>query len=372
MTEQIPPVSLVSVPRGTWFTLEVDNFTMNDKSIVHQLAQRFMPDGLCGWSFVQSGLQKKGADGKMIPRSRFTARLLFKQQHVRETIEKSVKTDFQDHERRSKDEENVRDDLLFTYSFFVHPHIADVVYGEPISPASRMQIMALAPSFDVIPASVGSTDRAMQVKQVVHTLRYFELFKVAKFPPLVAPPLPPSSGPPTPSSVGMDMSSCTPAVLQQLASSAFPNRDLSFMDVCQMQRFASLIEVLAKDGQFMCQVFRSNGPYMKILRYLSMMIHDTSPAGSSFSPRLNHVDVGPYSKAVQLTPLHQVKIILNLDASESDIPLPTEAKLAKWNKNVEKMWDDFSQKRSRSEKHHDKVQRRVDKAIAAGTSGPSS
>lgn len=371
-TEQIPPVSLISAARGTWFILEVDDFTMDDKSVVCKLAERFATDGLCGWSFVQSGLQKKDTNGKTIPRSRFTARLLFKQQHVRETVENSMKADFCDHERRSKGEANVRDDVLFNFSFFVHPHFADAAYGEPISPASRMQIMALAPPFDVIPASVGSTDRAIQVKRAVHTLRYFELFEVMKFPPLVAPPLPPSSCLLTPSSVGLDMSSCTPEVLRQLASSAVPTQDLSFMDVCRMQRFAYLIEVLAKDGQFMCQIFPSNGPYLKILRYLSIMIRDTSPAGSSFSPRLNRVDVGPCSEAVRLTPLHQVEIILNLDAPESDIPLATDTKLAKWNKNVEKMWEDFSQKRSRSEKRHDKVQRRIDKAVAAGVAGPSS
>ena len=206
--------------------------------------------------------------------------------------------------------------------------------------------MTLTPHFDVVPALVGSSERAMQVKHVIHLLRHFELFKIAKFPPFVAPPLPPSSPLPTPLSVGLDMSSCTPQVLWQLALSALPTGDLLFMDVCRMQRFACLIEVLAKDGPFMCQVFRSGGPYLKILRYLSTIICDMLPAGSSFSPRSNHVDVGPYGEAVRLTPSRRVEITLNLDGSESDIPLATEAKLAKWNNNVDKMWDEFSQKHS--------------------------
>jgi len=372
LTEQIAGVSLATAPCGTWFTLDVDDFKMDDKSVVQQLAERFVPDGLCGWSFVQSGLQKKDVNGKTIPRSRFTGRFLFKHHHVREAVAKSIHTDYHNHEQRSKDEANVKDDFLFNFSFFVHPHFADIVYAEPISLASRTQIMTLAPHFDVVPALVGSSERAMQVKRVIHSLRHFELFEIAKFPPFVAPPLPPSSPLPTPSSVGLDMSSCTPQVLRQLASSALPTGDLSFMDVCRMQRFACLIEVLAKDGPFMCQVFRSGGPYLKILRYLSTIIRDTLPAGSSFSPRSNRVDVGPYGEAVRLTPSRRVEITLNLDGSESDIPLATEAKLAKWNNNVEKMWDEFSQKRSQSEQRHDKEQRRIAKAIAARTTGRSS
>jgi hypothetical protein len=371
LTEQIAGVSLVAAASGTWCTLEVDDFKKDDGSVVQQLAERFVGQGLCGWTFIQSGLQRKDANGKTIPHSRFTARFLFKQQHVLETVENSIKADYPDHERRSKDETNVRDDVLYNYSFFVHPHFADVVYAEPISLASRMQIMALAPSFDVIPASVGSADRALQVKQVVHSLRYFELFEIAKFPPLIAPPPSSSSSSPPPSSVGLDVSSCTPQVLRQLASSAVANAELSFMDICRMQRFACLIEVLAKDGSFMCQLFRSNGPYLKILRYLSTMICNTSPVGSSFAPRLNRVNVGPYGEAVRLTPGRLVEIVLNLDTSDSDIPFATEAKLAKWNSNVEKMWGDFSQKRSRSEKRQDKEQRRIAKGIAARTAGPS-
>jgi hypothetical protein len=377
MMEQLSTISLIiTTARGTWFTLEVDDFAITDKSVVHQFAKRFVPDGLCAWSFVQSGLQRKDGMGKTIPRSRFTVRLLFKERHVLEMAEKSMNANFPNHEQRSRVDANVRDDILFNYSFFVHPHFVDVAYGEPISHASRTQIMALAPSFDVIPASVGNTDRAMQVKRVVHSLRHHELFEVAKFPPFIAPPLPPSSclstPSSTPSSVGLDMSSCMPDVLRQLASSAHPNHDLSFMDVCRMQRLACIIEVLAKDGHFMCRVFRSNGPYLRILRYLSTMIRDTSPAGSSFSPQSNRVDVGPYHEAVRLTPIGRVEIILNLDTSDSDIRLPTEAELAKWSQNMEKMWDYFSQKRSRSEQRRSKEQRRIAKAIAASAAWPSS
>jgi hypothetical protein len=368
MTEQLASVCLVAAPSGTWSILEVDDFKMDDKSVVQQLAKRFVADGLCGWTFVQSGLQKKDSNGKTIPRSRFTARFLFKQQHVLETVENSIKADYPDHARQSKHETNVRDDVLFNYSFLVHPHFVDVVYAEPISVASRTQIMVLAPSFHVIPALVGSGDRAIQVKRVVHSLRYFELFEIAKFPPLIAPPLSPSS---SRSSVGLDMSSCTPQVLRQLASSALPNADLSFMDVCRMQRFACIIEVLAKDGPFMCQLFPSNGPYLKVLRYLATVIRDTSPVGSSFSPRSNRVNVGPYGEAVRLTPGRMVEITFNLDTSDSNVPLVTEAQLAKWDSNVVKMWDDFSQKRSRSEKRHDREQRRIAKGIEEGTAGPS-
>jgi hypothetical protein len=204
-------------------------------------------------------------NGKTIPHSRFTAQFLFKHHHVWETIAKSIHMDYNNHEQQLKDEANVKDDFLFNFLFFVHPHFPNVIHAEPISPASQMQIMALTPHFDVIPALVGSAERAMQVKRVIHSLHHFKLFKIAKFPPFVAPPLPPSSSLPTPSSVGLDMSLCTTQVLQQLASSAIPTGDLSFMDVCRMQRFACLIEVLVKDGPFMWQVFRSNGPYLKIL-----------------------------------------------------------------------------------------------------------
>jgi len=117
---------------------------------VCKLAERFVPDGLCGWSFAQSGLQKKDTNGKTIPHSWFTAQLLFKQQHVLEIVENSMKVDFCDHKQWSKGKTNIRDNVLFNFSFFVHPHFADAAYGKPISPPSQMQIMALVPPFDVI------------------------------------------------------------------------------------------------------------------------------------------------------------------------------------------------------------------------------
>ena len=174
LTEQIAGASLVTAPRGTWFTLDIDNFKMDDKSVVQQLAERFVPDGLVRWSFVQSGLQKTDVNGKTIPHSRFTAQFLFKHHHVWETIAKSIHMDYNNHEQQLKDEANVKDDFLFNFLFFVHPHFPNVIHAEPISPASQMQIMALTPHFDVIPALVGSAERAMQVKQVIHSLHHFE------------------------------------------------------------------------------------------------------------------------------------------------------------------------------------------------------
>ena len=80
---------------------------------------------------------------------------------------------------------------------------------------------------------------------------------------------------------------------------------------------------------------------------------------------------GIYQKTPLITSW-RVEITLNLDGSKSDIPLATEAKLVKWNNNVEKMWDEFSQKCSQSEQRHDKEQRCIAKAIAAQTTGQSS
>ena len=99
LTEQIAGASLVAAPCGTWFTLNVDDFKMDDKSVVQQLAERFVLDGLCRWLFVQSGLQKKDVNGKTIPCSWFTAQFLFKHHHVQEAVVKCIHTDYHNHEQ---------------------------------------------------------------------------------------------------------------------------------------------------------------------------------------------------------------------------------------------------------------------------------
>jgi hypothetical protein len=357
--------SLPATPRGAWFILEIDGLTANDEEAIGRLASRFSRDGVYGWAFVQSSVQLKTSEGKTIPRSRFTARVLVKQKHAREHFGHVIATDFEASTQRTKDVTDVQNDFLNNFQFFAHPIFADVAYSEPITLAARSQVMHLAPPFDVLPSSSGSKDRAGQVKTVIHSLRHVELFEIGKFPPLIAPTSPESPHPSTPSPVGLDMGSCTTEILRQLASSACPNDDLSFMDVCRMQRFAYLMEVLAKDGGFVCRVFRSDGPYLKILRYLSSTIHARTPPGSSFTSRLNRQQVSPYYEAIRLTPSGHVEIILNLDVPDSAVRLPTQVEFDQYNMKLERERHDFVKKLSRSEARQRRNQKRIAEGVTA-------
>jgi hypothetical protein len=360
-------LSITATHRGSWFLLEVDDFTSDDGFMFQKLATRFS-DRVHGWSFVQSGLQRKDANGKTIPRSRFTGRLLFKQQHVRESVAKRIANEFSKHEQSTRNIVDAKDDFLFNFTFFVHPHFADVAYGEPISAASRREVMHLAPPFDVLASSSGSKDRARQVKWSIHTLRHVELFEIKKFPPFLSPsPSFPHSRVNGHSLYGLDMSSCPPGVLGQLASAATPTNELSFVDICRMQRFAYLMEVLAKNGSFSCRVFASDGPYRKILQYLSLTIRNLSPAGSAFVSRSNRQQISPFHEAVRLTPSGRVEIIINVDPCESRIEPPSQHDFELYNATLEKQWGDFSKKLSRSEARHQRVAKQIANALAAGS-----
>jgi hypothetical protein len=361
--------SLAATPRGVWFILEIDGLMVNDKETIGRLARRFAHDGVYGWAFAQSSMQLKTAEGKTIPRSRFTARVLVKQKHAREHFARAIATDFEASTQWTKDMTDVQNDFLNNFEYFAHPTFADVAYSEPITLAARSQVMHLAPPFDVFPSSSGSKDCAGQVKTAIHSLRHIELFEIGKFPPLIAPTSPVSIHPSTSSSVGLDMSLCTTEVLRQLASSACPNDDLSFMDVCRMQRFAYLMEVLAKEGGFVCRVFRSDGPYLKILRYLSSTIRARTPPGSSFMSRLNRQQISPYYEAIRLTPSGHVEIILNLDVPDSTIRLPTQAEFDQYNMKLEREGHDFAKKLSRSEVRQRKNQKRIAEGVAAALAG---
>jgi hypothetical protein len=367
--EEFSP-SLAATACGSWFVLEVNNFKQDERLVFQKLAERFS-DGACGWAFVQSGLQQKDAGGKTIPRSRFIGRLLFKQQHVRERVSGNIALDFKDHEQSTRDIVGAKDDFLFNYTFFNHPHFADIAYGEPITSIFRDQVMRLAPPFDVMPSSSGSKDRAIQVKWSTHNLRHSEMLEISKFPPLVANSYFPRSRHPAPSSSGFDMSSCTLNLLRQLAAAAVPTPELSFMDICRMQRFAYIMEVLAKHGSFSCRVFPSNGPYLKILRYLSLTIRNSSPAGSTFASGLQREKIPPFHEAVRLTPSGRVEIILNVDASDSSTRRPSQDELNLYHATLEKQWDEFSKKLSRSESRRQKVAKQIATGIAAGISRPS-
>lgn len=373
--EQLPP-SLAVAPRQTWLVLEIDDFSQHDQSSAELLVQRLSSDGLYGWCFVQSGLQRKDAEGKTIPRSRYTLRMLFKQHHTRERVGRSIGDQYNDHEQRTREEVRAKDDFLFNYSFFAHPRFVDVAYAEPISAVSRSQIMHLAPSFDVARSSSGSKDRATEVKRAIHDLRFVQLLEAKLFPPLVAPPglsplLPSSSSRSAPSPPPMDMSSCSTATLCQLASSATPTDELSFMDVCRMQRFAYILEVLIKDGPFLARVFPSSGPYLKILRYFARTIRDSSPAGSTFTSRSVRQNISPFHEAVRLTNTGRVDIIINVDMSDSDIALPTQADVDRYHETLAKQWEESVKKPSRSESRRRKIERQIADGIASAVAGPS-
>lgn len=363
--------SLAATPRGTWFILEIDDLTVNDKEAIGRLVKRFACNGVYGWAFVQSSVQRKTSEGKTIPRSRFTARVLVKQKHTREHFGRAIATDFEASTQRTKDVTDVQNDFLNNFQYSVHPMFADVAYSEPITLAARTQVMHLAPPFDVLPSSSGSKDRAGQVKTVIHSLRHADLFEIGKFPPLIAPTSPELSHPSTSSPVGLDMSLCTTEVLRQLASSACPNDDLSFMDVCRMQQFAYLMEVLAKEGGFVCRVFRSDGPYLKILQYLSSTIRSRIPPGSSFTSRLNRQQISPYYEAIRLTPSGHVEIVLNLDVPDSAIQLPTQAEFDQYNMKLEREKHDFVKKLSQSEARQRKNQKRIAEGVTAALAGMS-
>jgi len=368
----LPPLRpLAATPRGMWFILEIDDLTVNDKEGIGRLVRRFTRDGVYGWAFVQSSIQLKTPDGKTIPRSRFTARVLVKQKHVREHFSHAIAANFEASPQRTRDVTDVQNDFLNNFQHFSHPIFADIAYSEPITLAARSQVMHLAPPFDVLPSSSGSKDRATQVKMAIHSLRHVELFEIGKFPPLIAPTSPGSSHPSTSSSVGLDMSLCTTEVLRQLASSACPNDDLSFMDVCRMQRFAYMMEVLAKEGGFVCRIFRSGSPYLKILKYLSSMIRATTPPGSSFTSRLNRQQISPFYEAIRLMPSGHVEIILNLDVPDSVIQLPTQAEFDQYNIKLERERRDFAKKLSRSQTRQRRNQKRIAEGVTAALAGMS-
>lgn len=364
-------VSLAACPRGVWYVLEVDDFRKSDEPSAGTLAERFATDGVIGWCFVHSGLQLKDASGKTIPHSRFTLRLLFKEQHVREQVSKSIKADaiMKDHEQRVVDKEQANDDFLFNFHFFVHPNYADIAYAEPISSASRSQIMHYAPLFDVMPSSSGTKDRAAQVKMSVHALRFEELLETKKFPPIITPLSSSASPTPMPRTVGLDMCSCSINMLLQLASSATPlTTNLSFMDVCRMQRFAYILAVLAKHGPFSCRVFSSAGPYVKILRYFVHTIRNTPLPGSSFTSRSSRLRTSPFHEAVRMTNSGNVEIVLNVDEPD---PVIHEDEYKQYNATLAKQWEEYSKKPSRSESRREKAARKIAEGIAAGMAGPS-
>lgn len=343
-----PSRPAVLSPLGMWHVLEVDDFSTETSEDATSLRIQLMQCGVYGWSFTRSFVSSfKDPAGRSIRQSRHVLSLLFKVAAEMSEVVAELQTSRPEQSLQVAHRSTMKLGELGVFDWEKHPSYIDVVYSRCENISARSELLRLAPSFPIPNSGSGDADeRSLALKTMTHRMRYSDLFETAKFPPNIDPEARNSLQP-------RDVSKCSLETLLDLAFAARENDNLEFLDVVRMQRFVSILFCLNEqpDVHFISRVFRSDGPYLKILRYLARMIQQNPQlAGSQYIPRSRRANMTPFYEGIRFSTGGSVEIFLNLDTSEREIPMASQQELDDYEKQLDGLWEMFKKKKSRSEK----------------------
>lgn len=348
-----------TVPRGTWYIVDLDDL-IKDSKIPARLAGRFASSGLYGFRVAVSKVQNKDANNKTIPNSRYTAQFVFKTPNDRENFALTISRQHMDCEQRLSEEEEGQEGFTNKFLFELHPQFIDIVYSHPISDATRTQLIESAPLFAL---PVESEDCALRMKHVLFTMRHYELLQTNMYRPITRPD---DGTHGDRLGVGLDMVTCRPITLCNIALSEAASVSLSFAHVCALQRFAYIMFILASmkgEVQFLSRIHVDNGPYRSIIIWLSRHIQQQKPEGSSFRSRVRRVQSSPFYEAVRLNSSKMVELIINIDPIDRRPNILSKEELQMYQASLDNMWSDFSKKPSRSEAKRARNNRKIQEGI---------
>lgn len=369
-------------PLGAWHVLQLDDFSPEAGESVMALRAQLMERGVYGWSFAQSNLAFKDAQGRSIRHSRYVLNLVFKSPAELKAVALELQSSHAGNTQNSSARSGQDLGSLGVYNWEKHPRFLDIAFAKSTELASRVQLVRLAPSYPIPNSGSGDSNvRNLAVKTLIHSLRYEELFEASTFPPLHPPSAaavasPPSTSPapsaPSPPEHSRDLSKCSLDTLLTIAFSAREDGELMFLDVVRMQRLACILFCLSEisSPSFLSRVFRSDGPYLRILRYIGNKIRlNPQLGGSQYVSRAGRPNLSPYFEGVRLCTGGSVEIFLDLDSPESSIPMASSADHEAYKRRVEGLWVAFEKKLSPAEKK--KKRRQGNSNSAAGPSGTS-